>query len=215
MQKNQMLTIGGVLLIGVIGGLGYLLGVQPQLDAANASDDQLSAIEAQNTIHSADLAVLKEDFAKIAKFERELATLREAIPAGDDLDAFLGQLHSLEAKNGAVITAVSPLDAQPFIPTAEIAPMVPASVDATTFVAIPVKISLAGTKAQVLAFIDGLQSGDRLCLVSGVVMQQDIETPTLYSADVSTLVYVLLDEPIVAVAPTAVAPPEGDVTAEG
>jgi len=215
MQKNKLLTVGGSLLIAVIAALGFLLGVQPQLDAARASDAQLSGIEAQNLIHSAELVSLKEDYSKLKKYEKELADLREEVPAGAELDAFIGELNTLESRNGVVITAVAPLDAQPFIPTAEIAGIVPASIDATTFVAIPVKVSVSGAKSQLIAFIDGLQSGTRLCLVSAASIVQDIQTPSVYTADITGLVYVLLDEPIVAVSPEGTVPPEGDATAAG
>jgi Tfp pilus assembly protein PilO len=216
MDRNRIWVIAGVFVILLVAGLGWLLGVKPQLDVAQAADEERAAVDAQNLVHAEDLAALKEQYANLDEYTSELASLRESLPASADLQSLLGELNALEGANGVKITGYSALDATPFVPSAEIVDVVPASVSASNFVSIPVEVTVDGPSANVFAFIKGLQSGGRLYLVSDLSFTNNEDAPGTVSATISGLVYVLLDQPIAAATdPAAVVPADGVTDATG
>lgn len=216
MDLNRLWVIIGVFAILLVSGVGYFLGIQPQLNAAAAFDSERSAVEAQNVVHRADIEALKVEYEQLGAMTAELAASRASIPAGADLEPFLGELHALEAAHGVAIVGFAATDALPFIPSSEIAATVPASVGASNFVSIPIDLSITGSHASVLAFINGLQSGDRLFLASDITSTEDDELPGIFRATISGLVYVLLDKPMTSATDAAVeVPAEGTTDAQG
>jgi Tfp pilus assembly protein PilO len=216
MDMNRIWVIGGVFVMAVVAVLGVLVGVKPQLDTAGTADEQRSAVEAQNLVHAADLAAIKEQFTQLPELQTELATLRESLPAVPDIDGLLGGIHSLEATHGVHLAAFTPMDAAAFIPSADIAATVPASVSGSNFVSIPIELTVDGPMANVMAFIEGLQTGDRLFLASKLDVNEVPDSPGVYSARITGLIYVLLDVPIApAVDPAAVVPADGVTDATG
>jgi Tfp pilus assembly protein PilO len=212
MDKNRIWIIAGALVIVMVAALGWVLGVQPQLDIANANDAQRAGVEAQNLVHHSDLNALKAKYEQLPQLKKELETLRASIPATADLDTLIGELHALEGSNDVKVTALTTLDATAFIPSVEIASTVPASISATNFVAIPIKLTVKGNTKKALEFVEALQTGDRLFLVSDLAFTPIEGKKGEASADISGLVYVLLDKPIAAATDATATPGKTDAT---
>ena len=204
MSNSRIWVIAGALVIIVVLALSGLLGVKPQLDAAQLSNDDRAAVESLNDQHRAEIAALKEQSTRRDAIAAEVAGLRTSVPAIPDLDGLTGQLAQLAALHGVVITAYTPQDTTMFVPSAEIAATVPASVNATNFVVISVSITVEGTRDAALAFVNGLQSGGRLVLVSDLTVGAESDGVT--SVAITGLVYALLDTPLVDPAAVAETP---------
>ena len=216
---NRLWAIGTAIVVIAILVLGWFLGVSPSLAQAAISDDQRVSVEEQNVRHEATLAELKTQFENIDEYKTELAGLRRAIPAGGDLSTFIGQLQDLEAQSGVIVKSITTTDAVPFLNSAIVTtPAVEAPVDGAetqggaietvaptsgvnelNFVSIEVGLSVSGSREQVLDFVDALQLGSRLYLVTGLSIVEDDLTGT-FTASVTGAVYVLLNAKDVPVA---------------
>ncbi|WP_426516255.1 hypothetical protein ACPPVQ_16725 [Diaminobutyricibacter sp. McL0618] len=201
MDKNRLLMIGAVLAIAIVGGLGYVLGVQPQLAAAQAADLQRSTIAAQNASTQDAITKMRADYGKLNELKAQLATLQTSIPSSPALDKLLSTVYLLASSTGATVTAFTPSDAVAYLPPAAPAPAPAATgkagsspspsatpapsaapaaptapqaptlksnplITAQNFVAIPVKIGIQAPDAAALAFLDKLQNGPRLFMVT-------------------------------------------------
>ena len=116
MDRNRIWIIGAVLAMIAVGGLGWMLGVQPQLDAAAAADAQTSQVVGANNASAAVLARLKKDSEDLPALKSQLAELGASIPSSADTPAFVSELNGFAAATGATITAWSLSDAQPYVP---------------------------------------------------------------------------------------------------
>ena len=219
--SNRLWVIGAVLLTAAIVAMGWFLGVSPKLGEAAAADQQRSTVVDQNVAHERETAKIKKQYEQLPELKTQLAVLRAAVPAGDDLSTFLGELHQLEQQNQVSLTSFSAGDGQPYVPpaapaatdakagtdatteaaksaaeTATSTPAVPGStsplVTADNFVAIPVTVMVTGSHEQAMNFIQGLQSGNRLFLVTDLTMTQQ-EDSEAYEAKITGFVYVVLD----------------------
>jgi Tfp pilus assembly protein PilO len=205
MTNNRIWVLGGVLVIFAILVLAGLLGVKPQLDAAQASTSERENVEALNAQKRIELVSLKEEFSRLDAISAQVGEVRKSIPASPDLDVFTGELAALQAAHGVTVTSYSPQAPSVFVPSEKAAANIPATVDATRFVTIPVEIIITGERQASLDFITGLQSGERLFLVTSV-------TATAADGGVSTtnitgMLYVLLNQPLVDPAAAATTPP--------
>lgn len=183
--------VAGVLGIAIL-AMGWFLGVSPKLDEMNAANAQRATVDAQNLQHEATLAALKTEFDKIDELKSELADYQVALPPGDELSTFLGELHKLEASSGVTVKSFSASDAQQYIAAAGAVTVSPL-VTADNFVAITIGLTVEGTRAQVISFVNDLQYGDRLFLVNKVTLGQDTAEPTKYQGSITGFVYVLVD----------------------
>lgn len=228
---NRLWAIGAAFIMIAVLLLGWFLGVSPNLSQAAISDTQRISVEEQNTQQEATLADLKSKFEKIDEYKTELAGLRRAIPAGGDLSTFIGQLQDLEARSGVKVKSITTSDAAPFLSSASAAaPAAPAApadgteapaaadevaapgsgVNELNFVSIEVDISVAGSRDQVLDFVEALQSGSRLYLVTALTISEDDTGSGVFTARVTGAVYVLLNAEDVPVPVEADAPATGE-----
>ena len=160
--NNRLWVLGSVVLVVAIVAMGWFLGVSPKLSEASAADQQRSAAEAQNIGHEAELASIKKQYEQLPELKQQLGVLRKALPAGDDLSTFLGELHRLEQSNGVSLTDFGANDAQPYAPIADPVTAISTTnplVTAQNFVAIPVKLSVVGDQAKVMKFIERVADG--------------------------------------------------------
>ena len=211
-SNSRIWVISGALVVVLVLALGGLLGVKPQLDAAQLSNEDRANVEVLNAQHAIELEALKEQSTRLAEFQAAVAELRLAIPATADLDTFTGELAALEGATGVRVTSYTPEDAALFAPSPTTAAVAPASIAASSFVKVSVKVSVVGTRDAGLAFVKGLQSGPRLVLISDVNVSaaEDGETTT----DVTGLVYFLLETPYVDPAAAVPAPAPEAAAAE-
>ncbi|HEV7948797.1 MAG TPA: type 4a pilus biogenesis protein PilO [Glaciihabitans sp.] len=162
MEKNRLWVIGAALVIAGVVVIGWFLGISPKLDEASASAATRAEVEAQNAAHELELVNLKEQFENIDLFRGELAELRDAIPAGAELPDLVRELDSIATDNQVSLTAISLSDAQPYVAVEG----APSSLTAENFVTIPLSLTVDGDYTSVLNFVAGLQSSERLMLVT-------------------------------------------------
>jgi Tfp pilus assembly protein PilO len=226
-DRNRLWLIGLVAVMVAVVALGWLLGIQPQLAAAAAADQQRATVQTQNATNETVLAKLKKDYSSIDELKQQLVSLRQSVPASAEMSAFVTELDSLSAAHQVTVKTIGVSDAMPYTPpvapptaatstaspspsptatpapvaAAPTAPTAPpavtnAKITAANFIAIPIQLSLSGTYSSVLDFVNGLQMGPRLFLVtkfSTTASSDPKATPGAVDATVGGYVYVVLD----------------------
>lgn len=209
MSKNRLWLIGAALIMVVIAGGGWLIGIQPQLSAASLADQTRVNVEAQNAGHEALLIKLKKDYEGIEALKGQLAALRIAVPASAEMPSFVTELNSLAGSHNVTVKSITVADAKPYAPvpaTGGGTSNTPANsrINAENFVAIPVQLAVTGPYANVLDFVHDVQTSARLFLVAtlsttgsthskGSVSRPTTSGPDTVDATVGGFVYVLLD----------------------
>jgi Tfp pilus assembly protein PilO len=204
MNNRFWLVIAGVLGVAIL-AIGWFIGVSPKLDEMNAANEQRASVEAQNKLHEAKLVELKKEFAQLETLKADLAEAQLSLPPGDELSSFLGELHRLEASSGVVLKTFSAGDGQAYVAapgTTSVSPLVTAD----NFIAIPITLTVDGSRPQVIQFLNDLQYGKRLFLViklsiaqstAAVAVSPDAKdappVETAYEGNISGFVYVLVD----------------------
>lgn len=198
MNSKMWILIAAILSVAVL-AMGWFLGVSPKLDEMNSANDQRVSVEQQNKLHEARVAELKKQFENIDELKEKLAEFQLALPPGDELSTFLGQLHALEASSGVLLTKFAASDGQSYVaaPGATTNPLVTAD----NFVAITIDLTVTGTRGQVIDFLNDLQYGDRLFLVTKLTVAQDQSGSSGseegavggYTGAITGFVYVLVD----------------------
>lgn len=228
MDKNRMWIIGSVVVMVAVIALGFLLGIQPQLAAVATANDARVAVEAANSGQAAVLAKLKSDFAGIDDLKAKLVPLQASVPSGTEMPRFVTQLDALAGSTSVTLSGMTVADAVPYAAPVALAatgtadatagtststtPLTNAQITATTFASLAVQITVTGSYAHALDFISGLQSGQRLYLVTGITTSPVAEAvatgttkatvPGDITATITGLVYVLVP-PATAATPAA------------
>lgn len=220
--NNRIWVLGAAIVMLAILAMGWFLGASPMLAQAAANDLQRASVESTNAGQEATLASIKEEFAKLNELKAELAELQKALPPGADLSTFIGELHELEAASGVQITSIIATDPAEFVPPVPAVDEVPAADAAATdegaaavaepvepaaadpaaadaaalpagdLIVIGLTLSVKGTQAQVIDFVDAVQKGNRLFLVTGLTIARDEEDES-YAGTIPGSVYVLID----------------------
>ena len=226
MDKNRIWMIGSVLAMVLILALGGLLVVQPQLAAAALADEDRVAVEASNAGQATVLKQLRADFAGIDVLRDELAPLTASVPSGTAMPAFVNQLDALASASQVSLAEITVADAVPYAPvvapvvaaptaapgstpsaaptptaeeiapTAGVPPVTSAQITAENFASLEVTIQVSGSYGNALDFVNGLQTGKRLFLVTGYSTATstgpDAAASTDVVATITGLVYVLI-----------------------
>lgn len=226
MDKNRIWMIGSVLAMVLILALGGLLVVQPQLAAAALADEDRVAVEASNAGQATVLKQLRADFAGIDVLRDELAPLTASVPSGTAMPAFVNQLDALASASQVSLAEITVADAVPYTPvaapvvaaptaepgstpsaaptptaeeiapTAGVPPVTSAQITAENFASLEVTIQVSGSYGNALNFVNGLQTGKRLFLVTGYSTATstgpDAAASTDVVATITGLVYVLI-----------------------
>lgn len=211
MSRTRLWIIGSVLLMIIIAGASYFLGVQPQLDAAKKADADRENVEFQNGILEADLVSLKEEFTHLDEYKSDLADLQKEIPNAEQWDLFLREIDAHADDAGVRVMEYAATDGMAFVPSEVIAPTVDPSITGDKFITIPVTVTAQGERADLLKYVESLQLDTRLYLITDMQLEQQEEDASLNQVIVNGLLYVMLDEPIVSIdsAPVEEAPAEG------
>lgn len=118
MDKTRLWIIGSVLaMIALIAG-GWVVGVQPQLDAAAAADAESAQVDATNNANSAVLARLRKDAEQLPALKEKLAALGTSVPGVSDLPGFQNELNGYAAANSVTVMSWQVSDAQAYVPPA-------------------------------------------------------------------------------------------------
>jgi len=178
MDKNRLWVMGAIVAIVALVGGGWLLGIAPQLAvAATANTDRANMVVA-NARNQVVLAKLKRDYENIGVLRNQLSTLQKAVPAKADISSFVTELNSLAGAHKVTLKSITVSDAKPYTPATQAAasaagkttsaPQTNPKITAANFVIIPVQISVAGDYGRVLDFVNDVQMGQRLILVSSL-----------------------------------------------
>lgn len=227
MNAQKLWIIGTAIVAVAVLVLGWFVGVQPQLAALAATDEQRRGVDAQNQATEQTVDRLAEAFEGLDALESERDALRESIPVTAAKSELLDQIDALADASGTTVTSVTtselrtytppppPVEADPDgeatdaeapaegetpEPDAPAAPVEPTGppvitdplVTAENFYAMDVTVAVTGTNDQVLDFVEELQQGDRLFLLTQLQIGSDEETG-LFTATSTGSVYVLVD----------------------
>jgi len=194
MNVTKLWAVTSALVVIVVAALGYFVGVQPQLGAAATANETRSGVENQNAIHEITLARLAADAENLPALQEALANARVSIPAQANLSTFLQQLSDLAGGSGVTIASFTTQDALGFVAAPEIADALPASITQEQFILIPVQMEVVGPRANVLDFIERVQTGGRLVLVTDVRLDRDGDDLEGARGSLTGFVYVLLEQ---------------------
>jgi len=220
MQTHRLLSALTVFLMIVLVAAGWFLVAQPQLAAAATANATLVDVQSQSVATQATIKQLIGEQKDLPKLTKDLAALRLSIPAGAESSAYINGLDALAAASGVTITELtlsdpvvysSPAPAAP-APTAGATPSPApkpsasptaapvktgwtppsdARITGANFIAIPVSVTTAGDWATTLTFLKGLQSGQRLFLITG--LSTELDQSGVLKATAKGYIYVLLD----------------------
>lgn len=175
MNKNRMSVFGAILAMVVTVAGGWLFGIAPQLTTvASANRDRATVITA-NTRNEILLAKLKRDYENIDALKNQVTTLQESVPTTADVSSFVTELNSLANARKVTLKSINVSDARAYTPTTQAtaakttpsgSPQTNPKITTTNFVTIPVTIGVTGDYSKVLDFVNDVQLGRRLFLVS-------------------------------------------------
>jgi Tfp pilus assembly protein PilO len=172
MNKNRMWEIGAVLaMVATVAG-GWLIGISPQLTTvATANRDRANVIAANNR-NEIFLAKLKRDYENIDGLKSQVSTLHQSVPTTADVSSFVTELNFLANARKVTLKSINVSDARAYTPTTQAAakttttPQTNPKITSANFVTIPVTIGVTGDYSKVLDFVNDVQLGRRLFLVS-------------------------------------------------
>ncbi len=169
--------MAAVLAVVVAIGGGWFIGISPQLAVAKSAKADRSNVMAANQRNQILLAKLKRDYLNIDALKNQILTLQESVPPKADIPSFVTELNSLANARGVIVKSFSVGDAKPYTPTPQGSNGKSSSsgtsqtnpkITASNFFPIPVQISVSGEYAKVLDFVNDVQLGRRLFLVSAL-----------------------------------------------
>jgi Tfp pilus assembly protein PilO len=205
MNSTRLITIAVAIVAIGVALLGWFLGISPLLAQAERARSEQAAVDAMNAQHSAVLAQLQADFERIDELEAEYDEVQRAMPNGPATDLMLDEVDAAAAATGVVVTSVS--FSEGVLVTAGSGesgvtndPTAVPEALATRLASVPFAIAASGQYSSLVAFVDQLQLGDRLTLVTTLSFVGMAEAST---AQIGGLLIVLADEPVTG----AAAPP--------
>lgn len=199
MTANRLWIAGTAILVAAVLALGWVLGISPKLAEASAADKTRESVDAANTISLQELASLKKQFEGIEGIRDELYELQKSIPVDADLPDFIRQLNAMGAKYGVAIESITTNDAsiwtKPEVPPTD-ADGKPIDISSVpdTFAIVPIALKVSGSYAQILAFAQALQHGERLFLMGTFVVTTSgpgEDGVSVYDGEIGGVVFVL------------------------
>lgn len=197
MSRNRLSLLLAFVAMAVVAVGGFFLAVQPQLAQASAAQAQETNVEKTNHASRLELTRLREQAAKLPAMRQELAQLSASVPDGADLSSFIADLDGIASASGMQVSSYTTSDAVAYAPVAPAAaasapsaspsaastaapaaavPTAPAAPAVVTngaitgenFSVIPVTVAVDGTFEQALTFLNGVQHGKRLFLITSI-----------------------------------------------
>lgn len=176
MRNNRLWVYGAILvMIGIIAG-GWLIGVAPQLAVTASTNSEHTNVMAANARDEILLAKLKLDYQNIDALKNQLSTLQASVPTSADIPSVVTELNTLANARGLTLKSITVSDAKPYTPTtpgvaqtggkSAKAPQTNPKITSANFVVIPMQITVNGDYSKVLDFVNDVQLGRRLFLVS-------------------------------------------------
>ena len=193
-QSNRLWFAACASIMVILVAAGWFLGLQPALAAAAAADTQRAAVEAQIVAQQATISALDAEQRKLPSLKKEYALLQKSVPETANTSEFITDLDALAVAAGVQILGFTVAEPSAYtVPISASAGATAPAEESTessdsaaaaagpgpapvvtnplitqdNFVIIGMAIDVGGTYEAVLAFVEGLQSGERLFLVSG------------------------------------------------
>lgn len=220
MDKNRLWTIGLAAAIAVVALVGWFLGISPIVEQTSAAKIQQQSLVVNNDSSQARVAALKKQFENIGTLEAQRDELSKSIPTGASIASFLREVNELTTANGVTLGNAAVSAAQSYeAPVAATAttttdtstasaspsPSPSASTSSTdasatttaapaagsALILVPVTITVSGKYDNVLAFIGGIQAGERLYLVKTVSIRASTAIEGNFDGSITGVVYAL------------------------
>lgn len=116
MDKTRLWIIGSVLVMVIVGALGWIVGIQPQLDQATAANAQTSQVESANTVKATILAKMKKDSENLPSLKQKLSELTASVPAQADWPTFSDEMSGFAAAAGVTVIASTAGEGKAYAP---------------------------------------------------------------------------------------------------
>lgn len=177
MNKSRFWVVAAILATVVTIAGGWFIGISPQLAAATSAKADRSQVMAANARNQILLAKLKRDYRNIDALKNQILTLQESVPPQADIPSFVTELNTLANARGVTLKSFSVSDAKPYTPIARNSTgennlsgsaQTNPKITSNNFFPIPVQIAVSGDYGKVLDFVNDVQLGRRLFLVSAL-----------------------------------------------
>ncbi|TNM64501.1 hypothetical protein FHN55_13305 [Streptomyces sp. NP160] len=205
---------------------GWLLVIAPQRTAVDDLRASTEQVESSESVLSARVTQLKQDFASLPERQAELAAVEGQLPAGAELPSLVRALRSAATGSGVELISLTPSplvvpaaaasttpaggDALPGDgATAETAPTTAttASTGAGALQQLPLSVTAAGTYEGLERFLEVVQNQDRLVLLTGTSFAPGEASSSGLSLTITGTAFVLPPAAPASSTPSAAAPP--------
>jgi Tfp pilus assembly protein PilO len=177
MNKSRFWVIVALLaIVGTLAG-GWFIGIAPQLAVATAAKNDRASVMAANQKNQIALARLRRDYLHIDALKNQTLSLQKSVPPMADIPSFVTELNTLANARKVTLKSIVVSDAKPYTPisqssTGKNSPngssQINPKITPANFVTIPVQIAVSGDYGKVLDFVNDVQLGQRLFLVSAL-----------------------------------------------
>jgi Tfp pilus assembly protein PilO len=175
MNRNRIWVMMAVLAIVVTLAGGWFIGIAPQLAVATSAKNDRAIVMAANQKNQILLAKLRRDYQSIDALKNQILSLQKSVPPMADIPSFVTELNTLANARGVTLKSIAVSDAKPYTPITQGSPGAPVQsapispkITPSNFVTIPVQIAVTGDYGKVLDFVNDVQLGRRLFLVSAL-----------------------------------------------
>jgi Tfp pilus assembly protein PilO len=218
LSSNKLINLGIVAAIAIVALAGWFIGIAPLNDQVASARATEQTIATANSTSAARLILLKKQFANMGLLQGQLDQLATSVPADAGVPSFLAEINGLTTASGATLVNLTVSDAAVYVaPTTTPGTAPAATTDATAtpapsdsaaaaptatgaaptvagattrLIVIPVRVTVGGSYASVMAFAAALQGGPRLLLVSDLSMTQS-ESDGSFTGIVDGSIYAL------------------------
>ena len=200
MIKNRAVLWGSALVSVLIFAIGWMVGIQPQLNNISTAHQQRDVVVAQNAKDEILLAQLKADYQNIDAMRSDLIRLRTSVPTLAEISSFVTELNSLANIQEVTVKSITVNDAKPYTPNTggsspeSTAVVTDPRITSNNFIVVPVQFAVTGNYSKVLQFVRSVQTGQRLFLISnfGSTGSTKSEAQGKVESTVGGYMYVLL-----------------------
>lgn len=209
MNSNRLWLIGTAIVVIAVFALGWFVGIQPLLATTATAISNAEAVDAINAQEQATLLQLKEEYEEIDDIRDQVDEAELSIPTRAKLSTFILQVNSLAAATGVIVSNITTGDGILYVLPEGAAILdeegqpIPAPAAPENLVFVPMNIKVSGPYASVLAFIKGLQSGDRLFMATQVAVAAEAAAApdpkskepvvAIFGGEITGQIYVLFD----------------------
>lgn len=198
---NRIWLIVSILLMAALLAGGWFIGVQPQLAAQRTANEQRDEVRLTNERIRAEIDALILARDRLPELVAEAEAYELAVPVDTHAAAFIRQLSRIADETDVTIVTIRMADAVPYrspgVPspdeeeTGAPYPHTEGLITSDNFIVGEIGVQVTGDWADVLRFVELLQTSERLVLVDGFSASLDSDGGT--TASLSGSIYVLRD----------------------